>query len=63
MEVFVQLADATEGAPVISVFGCSQDPDVYSNQAVLQATDPRYIAYLQEHPILITAGFPNPEHS
>jgi hypothetical protein len=58
MDVFVQLSGDGDDAIVISLFGCSQDPEVYPHQAVIDSSDPRYEDYLERNPGLVAVGFP-----
>lgn len=44
MQVFVQFADDTEEV-VIASFSCAQDPADYPHQGVVDAGDPRYVAF------------------
>jgi hypothetical protein len=43
--VYVQFTDSTE-TTVCSVFSCPQDPTQYPNQAEIDSSDPRYIAFV-----------------
>lgn len=42
---FVQFSDASKTI-ITSVFGCAQDSATYPNQAEIDDTDPRYLAFL-----------------
>lgn len=46
MNVYVQFTDNTD-TEILAVFSCPQDPDVYPNQATIDDSDPRYIAFKQ----------------
>lgn len=42
--MYVQFSDSAQ-TKIISVFSCPQDPAIYPNQAEVDATDERYVAF------------------
>lgn len=44
MVIYVQFKDESE-AEIVSVFCGPQDPEVHSNQGVVDEDDPRYLAF------------------
>jgi hypothetical protein len=50
MEIkFVQFSDSDETS-LVSVFSCRQDEGAYPNQGEVEATDERYISFMQLFP-------------
>jgi hypothetical protein len=50
---FVQFEDDKE-LKIVSVFGNEQDADVYPNQGVVAENDPRYLAFINPPPVIVT---------
>jgi len=51
--MFVQFSDETETL-VIAVFGGEQDRDTFPNQGEIEADDPRYLAFINPPPVIVT---------
>lgn len=49
MKVFVQFQDSSEEV-VIASFSCTQDPEAWPHQGVIDQDDPRYVAFAKALP-------------
>jgi hypothetical protein len=58
-EINVQFADST-GSTIISVFGCPQNPVIFSNLGAVPTSDTRWVAYYNAQNIIVQAGLPPP---